>query len=316
MLYLNNMKVLIDSFIIIFPLLALVVLGFCIKRINLLSDSTIKELNRIIISLLIPVNVFMSIYNSDFKTDFNLKFVLYCIICVILSFILSLAIFNSVKTNSVKVSLIQASVRPNIAIIGIPLAVSIYGQSVSGITAIGVAFCAPLYNVLSLILFETLNDNKYDVKEILNKLFKNPILISTIIAFILKSINIHIPSMFYDTLSYMSRATTAISLIVLGASFKFSFTDHKKQLIMALIIKMIIIPALVLTIGVLIGFRNETLVALLALFASPVAISAYSFASGYDADLDLTSSIIIYSYLICIISLPIFISIVRILNFI
>lgn len=310
------MKILLDSFVIIFPLLALVTIGYYIKNIGLLSDNTIKELNRIIVSLLIPVNVFMSIYNSDFKTDFNMKFVLYAMSCVFLSFVFAYFIFNKIGSNKQKASLIQASVRPNIAIIGIPLAISIYGPSVSGIIAIGVAFCAPLYNIFSLIVFETLSNNKYDVLNIVKKLIKNPILIATVIAFILKFINLGMPEMFYETLSYISKSTTGISLIVLGASFKFHRSDNIKLISIALLIKMFMIPGVILFVGALLGFKDHFLVSLLAIFAAPVAVSSYAYASAYDSELELTSSIIIYSYIVSVLSLPVFISIVRILKLI
>ena len=83
-----------------------------------------------------------------------------------------------------------------------------------------------------------------------------------------------------------------------------------------LVFEMAIIPVAVLAVSILLGYRNVQLVAILAMFASPCAVSAYSMASGYDADFDLTSSIVVYSYLVCLITLPIIISAVRLLGLI
>ena len=310
------MKELLRSIIIVFPLLTLVVIGVLLKERNFISDKTIKEMNRIIFSIFIPVNVFMSIYNSDFKSDFNISYILFIVFSVLLTFIIAYIIFYKVKDNRVKPALIQASIRPNIAIIGIPLAVSIYGDTIAGMAAIGVAFCAPLYNILAVIIFESFKNNKISFKTLLIKLIRNPIIIATLIAMFIKLLNISIPIFAYDTINYLSRATTGISLIILGASFNFVNDCNSKLLIMSLVYKMFIIPLIVISLAVLIGFRNAYLVCVMSLFAQPVAISAYSFASGYDVDLKLTSSIIVYSYVIALISLPMWIYLLRVFSLI
>ena len=307
------MRELISSIQIVFPLLALVAIGVLLKENHLISDKTISEMNKIIFSLFIPVNVFMSIYNSDFKTDFNLKYILFLIISVIIHAILAILLFNNIKDDRIRPAIIQASVRSNLAILGIPLAISIYGDSIAGIVAISVAFCAPLYNIFAILVFESLKKEKTSGKELLSKLFNNPIIIATLIAMIIKLVNINLPIFAYNTINYLSKATTGISLLILGASFNFKISSNKKLLIISLIFKMFVAPFISVLLAIMLGFRGIYLACVICLFAQPVAISAYSYACGYDTDLKLISSIVVYSYVLALFSLPLWITILKLL---
>ena len=101
------MKELISSIQIVFPLLALVAVGVLLKKNDLISDKTISEMNKIVFSLFIPVNVFMSIYNSDFKTDFNLKFIIFLIFTVIIHAILAILLFKNIKDDRIRPAIIS-----------------------------------------------------------------------------------------------------------------------------------------------------------------------------------------------------------------
>lgn len=307
------MKELISSIQIVFPLLALVAVGVLLKKNSLISDKTISEMNKIVFSLFIPVNVFMSIYNSDFKTDFNLKFIIFLIFTVIIHAILAILLFKNIKDDRIRPAIIQASVRSNLAILGIPLAISVYGDKIAGIAAISVAFCTPLYNIFAILVFESLKKEKTSGKELLFKIFKNPIIIATLIAAIIKLVNTNLPVFAYDTINYLSKATTGISLLVLGASFNFKISSKKKLMIISLIFKMLIAPLISIVLAVMLGFRGIHLACVMCLFAQPVAISAYSFACGYDTDLKLISSIVVYSYVVALFSLPLWITVLKLL---
>ena len=193
---------------------------------------------------------------------------------------------------------------------------SIYGFPVDGVAAISCAFLAPFFNFFAVVLFESYAGGKVAPGKMIMKIIRNPIIIASVIAITITIINIQLPAVLFNSINYLSRGCTGVSLLVLGTSFNFRNDASKKLISLGLIYKMAIIPVAVLAVSILLGYRNVQLVAILAMFASPCAVSAYSMASSYDADLDLTSSIVVYSYLVCLITLPIIISAVRLLGLI
>ncbi|MBR0385761.1 MAG: AEC family transporter [Erysipelotrichaceae bacterium] len=310
------MAVLLKSFEIVIPLLSLRLIGFLMKKKGLISQTTISEMNRFIVNVLIPVNIFMSIYNSDFKTDFNLPYVAYIMGASLFTCIGSFIIFHRVPDLKRRAAVTQASARHNSGIFGLPLAVSIYGEQVAGPAALGVAFTSPLYNTFAVITLESMNGGHPSPLQLIKKVATNPIIVLTIIAIILKVTGISLPVIIYDTMTYISKATTSISLLILGASFTIHKGNSTSLIVKGLAWKMIINPIIVLTVAALLGFRGNVIVSLLSMFAAPVAVSAYSMAAGYDCDLELTGAVVVYSYIVCLVTLPIFISVIRILGLI
>ena len=311
------MQVLLKSFEIVIPLLALILIGYIMREKGVISQGTIKEMNRLVVDVLIPVNIFMSIYNSDFQTDFNLPYVIFVYAASAFTCIGSFILFSNVKDDKKRASATQASARHNSGIFGLPLAISIYGDQVAGIAALGVAFTSPLYNTFSVIVLESMTGNSRPTAgQLAKKIITNPIIVFSAIAIALKVINLEMPVFVYDTMSYISKATTGISLLVLGSSFTLHRSTSAPLMIKGLLYKMIVNPAIVLTAAALLGFRGNVIVSLLSMFAAPVAISAYSMAAGYDCDRELASEIVVYSYILCLVTLPIFISVIRFLGLI
>ena len=311
------MQVILTSFRIVIELLILIGVGMLLKKYNVVSGSTIKQMNRLVMLIFIPVNIFISIYNSDFETDFDGRYIIFimamgvitCIGGVILGRVLT-------KKSQEQSAFAQASVRPNDGIFGLPLAHAIYGDPVDGIAAISCAFLAPFFNFFAVVLFEKYAGGKVSPGKMLLKIIKNPIIIASIVAIIIKIFAIPLPAVIYNSVNYLSKGCTGISLLVLGTSFNFRNNASKKLIATGLIYKMMIIPLIAILTGLLFSYRDAQLVSIIAMFASPCAVSAYSMAAGYDTDLDLTSSIVVYSYVVCLVTLPIIISAVRLLGLI
>lgn len=293
------------------PLLLLTALGYFLKRIKLLDDRSCKSISRLVLDVILPINIFVSIYDSDFRSAFNVKLISFIMISNILATILITIIAHFMSKDPRKLgALCQASVRGNYSIFGLPLAVSIYGSQIAGPMAIAIAFLTPLYNVYAIGLFEHYqNENISLSKQIINVL-KTPIMIATILAIIINLAGIVLPDFIYQTLSYIAKSITAISLINLGSSFNFKIDKTLYKFIgVALIFKLVVIPLISLPSAIALGFTNTDLVVILVTATVPIATSAFSTAVCYDTDIELTSSAVVYSYVFCGITIPLFLSV-------
>jgi predicted permease len=89
---------------------------------------------------------------------------------------------------------------------------------------------------------------------------------------------------------------TPLALIALGGTFRFArIGKNLRQLVICLSGKLVIIPALVLSLAVCCGFRGAELLTLTVMYAAPVAVSSYQMAIQAEADGDLAAQIVVFS---------------------
>ena len=80
--------------------------------------------------------------------------------------------------------------------------------------------------------------------------------------------------------------------------------------------KIILIPAIMLPISALLGFDQLEMAILVAVFSTPNAVSSYAMARNYEADYDLAGEIITLGTLLSIVTIFVFITITKSLNWI
>ena len=115
-----------------------------------------------------------------------------------------------------------------------------------------------------------------------------------------------------SSLSSMASVATPLALFLLGASFRFSGTKTSlKQLITVLMGKLVILPAVGLTVGYLLGFRGISLAGLLAMFASPTAVSSFVMAQEMEGDAELASQIVVWTSSIALVTIFCFLLILK-----
>ena len=78
--------------------------------------------------------------------------------------------------------------------------------------------------------------------------------------------------------------------------------------IFSVIGKMVIIPAVMLTVSSLLGFNKLEMAILVAIFATPNAVSSYAMARSYEADYELAGEIITLGTLLSVVTMFIFIT--------
>ena len=312
------MSIFLKSLELASPLLLLTALGYFLKKIGMLNDETSVKLSKLVLNVILPVNIFVSIYDSDFRSAFDIKLVSFIVVSNIVVTILAIILSKLVTKNKKQTSaLMQVCVRGNYSIFGLPLIIAIYGQIAAAPMAIAVAFLTPIYNIYAIAVFEHYQDRRVSIRKQIMNIFTTPLFIATITAIILNLTGIKLPSFIHETLVYISRSITAISLINLGSSFNFKINKSLyKLLTIGLIFKLILVPVLSIPTAIALGFRDVALLVIVVTSMVPVATSAFSTAVCYNTDIELTSSAVVYSYVLCAITIPIFVSIVTVLGLI
>jgi predicted permease len=213
--------------------------------------------------------------------------------------------------------MIQGVFRSNLVLFGIPIAASVYGEDRIGIVSLLAAFIVPLYNILAVIVLEYYRGGNVNYRKVILNIIKNPLIIASAIAFILLMLRIQIPEILLSPLSSLSKVATPLAFIVLGGTFQFKrIRTNLKYLSVVVLGKLLLFPLAVFTAAIALGFRGEALVALIGVTASPTAVSSFTMAVEMDADGELAGQIVIFTSIISIITIFLFVFLLKILQFI
>ena len=114
------------------------------------------------------------------------------------------------------------------------------------------------------------------------------------------------------TLYNIKSAATPMAFLILGGDLKFGhMLRNVKFSFFSVLGKIVLIPAVMLSVSAMLGFNHLEMAILVAVFATPNAVSSYAMARSYGADYELAGEIITLGTLLSIVSMFVFITISR-----
>ena len=301
---------------VVVPIFLLIVLGYVLTKIKLWDGNFLKIANNVCFKVLLPVLLFYNVASADVRDVFDPKLILYvcgcaCAICGILFLIVPLFI----KDKKRRGVMIQGTFRSNFLLFGVPLGLSIGGNEGAVLAAVVASFYVPVINMLSVISLYVFSDaeNK-SLKSALLDVVKNPLIIGGVSGLLFSLIRgwigFEIPAMLDTTLFNIKSIATPFAFLVLGGDLKFdNLLRNIKVSIFSVLGRILIIPAIMLPVSALLGFDKLSMAILVAVFATPNAVSSYAMARTYEADYDLAGEIITLGTLLSIMTIFAFITI-------
>ncbi len=307
------MENLILSLNVVLPLFITMSLGYFLKSLNMFDNNTLDTMNNITFKSFLPMLLFYNIYKTDLQGVFNLKLMIFSATCVIaLYLILYLIVPLIEKDNKKRGALLQGLFRSNFVIFGLPITESLFGSEKVAVAALLIAVIVPLFNILSVIALETFRGGKPDFRKISIGIIKNPLIIASCLGILTLLLKIKIPTAIEKTISDVSKIATPLSLILLGASFKFgNIKKYLKQTTIAVVGKTILTPCIILPICIMFGYRGVELSTLMIIFAAPTAISSFTMAQQMDSDSDLAGQIVVFTSAFCVVTVFMWIFILK-----
>lgn len=308
---------------VIVPIFLLIMLGYALTRLKVWDANFLKIANNVCFKCLLPVLLFYNVASANIFEVFNGKVILYACVCACaLCGVLFLIVPLFIKDKKRRGVMIQGTFRSNFLLFGVPLGLSIGGEQGAILAAVVAAFYVPVINMLSVISLYAFSDSKNkSLKSALLGIIKNPLIIGgvsgLIFSLIRNYIGFEIPTMLDTTLVNIKSTATPLAFLVLGGDLKFdNLFRNIKVSILSVLGKILVIPAIMLTISAFLGFNQLEMAILLAVFATPNAVSSYAMARNYEADYELAGEIITLGTLLSIITIFAFITITKSLNLI
>ncbi|MBE5927286.1 MAG: AEC family transporter [Lachnospiraceae bacterium] len=276
------------------PVFLVMVVGYILKQIGMLSEEFVKCTNKFVFVVCMPALLFKDIYAIDIINDFDLKYVAFCAIVTLFCTIVIWGVTRLCYDSSDRGEFIQGAYRGSAAIFGAAFIENIYGNT--GMAPLMIIGAVPLYNMFAVIIL-TLeapgrDNNKF--KKTLVDVCKNPMIISIFVGIVFSYLGIDLPKIADTTIEMFARLVSPLALICIGAGFEGKKAIARiKPTVIATIIKLLVQPVIFIPIAIWIGFTGDKLVALLIMLGAPTTASAYIMAKNMNHEGVLSSSIIV-----------------------
>ncbi len=299
----------VDNFAKMFQLqmmlFLLMAVGVIFRKRNIISESGRKTLPNLTVNLILPCNIIES-FLGEWNVSENL--LRHCLVALgislgiqVAALYLSMLFFAPVsrdKKNIFKYGLIVS----NSSFIGIPVVGELYGN-------LGVLYTS-FFQIPIRIMMWTAGLSLFtnvDKKESFQKLIKHPCIIAIVIGAFLMIASVPLPSFLGDTIAGLSKCTTPLSMITVGAMFANSkwsdFLDP--SILYYCLIRLIVFPAIVFGAVRLLGIDLVLGNVAVLLSAMPMAATTAILADKYNYNGETASRSIFVSTLLSIVTLPV-----------
>lgn len=281
----------------VIPMFCLMAIGAFVKFSKLLTETELNHMNRMVFRVFFFCMMFHSIYTTDLAATFKPQLMIFGAGAVFAVFLFLMIFIPKIeKDNRRRGVMVQAIYRSNFVIMGVPIVANIFGDANIAVTTMMIAVIIPMYNIFAVFALETFRGGKIQLLPILIGILKNPMILGAILGALCLNLGVHIPAPVLKPIGQISAATTPVALIILGASFKFgSVQNHLPQLMKCIFGRLILVPAIVLTVALILGFRGIDFVTLIAIFGTPCAIVSFAMAQQMGGDADLAGNCVVFT---------------------
>ncbi len=298
------------------PIILMAAIGFLLKRAGFITGPLSKALNKLVFRIFLPVMLFLNVYKIEDIRRVELGYIAYVLLAQLVIFLLAIPLVLLVtKKKERRGVLLQATFRSNYALIGIPLAESLFGETGLAVATLLSAAVIPLYNVLAVISLSVFRGDgeKPCAKKIASDILKNPLIDSIALGvlfllirmlFVRWNIDFRLSDItpVFTVLEYLSNLATPLALLVLGAQFEFSAVSSlKREIVFGTLMRTVVSPLFGIGVAFLIlraSFSGAHFAAFVAVFATPVAVSSVPMAQEMNGDTALAGQLVVWTTIV------------------
>ena len=279
------------------PMFLIMSIGIFLRRKNFMNETEVKKLNKLVFHVFFPCLMFRNIYGAEIEDAVDLKMIVYGVVMILLVYFTAMAVVVKIEpSNRSRGAMIQAIYRSNFVILGLPIAANLFGGEKLTTTAVAVTIVVPLFNVLAVVVLEIFRGGKPDPVKILKGIAQNPLIIGAVLGILTVVFQIQLPQLAEDVIDQLKDVATPLALVTLGMSLNLKeMGAEKRNLIICVLGRLVIVPGIALTGAALLGIRGVAFVTLLAVFASPCAVSSFTMAEQMDSDAELAANAVVLS---------------------
>ena len=281
-------------------------LGFFLKKINILNDAATKGFSALIVHVTAPCLLFSSIVTMDLSEKHNAITLLWAGAAVYAALILlAILVTRLLKIPPSSRGVYQAAmIFGNVSFLGIPLAQSLYGNTgVFYIALLNIHFNLLFFTYGFYLIMSSSEQRSFNPRKLINTG-----IISIIIAMIIYFCGIKLPQMAVEPIQFVGSITSPLSMIVIGssaASYSLKEVFSQKKIYILSFLRLLAYPVLAYFIfKYLLG--DNLLTRILCIYIGmPTASVVGMTAITYDCDARGATSCTAMMTILSLISIPI-----------
>ena len=261
------------------------------RRAGMLDEQTCSSMNAFNFRILFGVNMFRNVCSA--RDSFSADSIRYIAVSVIYTLAVFAAFYYLIplfwKEKPRASCVIQGCYRGNSMLFALPVVEALCGVENSALASMCVSLVVPLYNILTVILFETMRGQKVSAGPLIRSILRNPLIIGAIAGGAAAALSVifgfEIPAAVMTPISVISSMNSPLSLILLGAGLNIgSVRKDLKDLAFVSAMKLIAVPIGMIVVCLALGYSGIPLVSLFSIFCVPTAVSSYPMAEQMGGD--------------------------------
>lgn len=303
---------------IIFPIFFVILAGFLAKHKGYLDEHFVSTSTWIVFYVALPLKLFSDIRSAQIQS-LPTTYVAYILLGICLVFFATwIAARPFIRDRKKLSAFVHCSFRSNFVYVGYPILESLYGTPSPEHMIVITVFGLTLYNILAIViltLYSESEDKRFHPGKILLKILKNPMIIAIFIGVLFNILEIPVYAGLDKGIGLLASLCTPLSLLLIGASLSFESVKKDMGLVLtSATIRTILTPLVLIPLGMIMGLSAVELGIAYVFWATPCAINCFIYTREMGGDYELASKIITTSFLFAIITYPVGIGVLHMLQ--
>lgn len=270
---------------------------------------------RLVFYVLFPPLLFLSVSQAKFGLGEATEFIVVGVVAMLLAVVTAWLVRYFVSAGKLTdASVFQCGFRFN-TYIGFAICLKLFGQDGFSLFALLIAVWVPISNTIAVsVLAKAVADTQQKEKKIesfyvLKTVFKNPLIIATVLGLIFNSFSLSLPSVATEYFRHLGNASLAMGLLCIGASLEIEDIRRYRKLIAACTVqRLIVVPLVALVIVTLFGLPTLQAKVIVLFAALPTAQSCFVMTSSMGGDAASVADVTTFHTLCSMITLPLWIA--------
>ncbi len=300
---------LLASINIVLPMFVYGLVGFATRRTGLVPEQAFAGLSKLYLNALLPCTLFVSVANLS-REPISARMFLYLLGVIVVTLAACLIIVPRLEKRAEDRGVImQALLRGNTAVYGIPLAQGLVGSDDIGDIALLLGAAIVVYNLVAPLLYRDVGGRKSSLAGMLKSIVTNPLLIAEALGGLWLLSGWQLPQFADTALRSMGAAATPLAFICIGASFSLkAAAKDRGRIALVSAVRLVAAPLLWVTLAVCaLGFNAHETAGVLAVAATPCAVCTFPMAKVYGANAELAGELVVMETALSVITLFLFI---------
>jgi predicted permease len=279
-------------------------LGVAARRLNILRESVINGVSRFAFVAALPVMLFASAARVDFYALEDINYLLAGIFATLITALLAWYYGRWRQFPRARLGIfVQAAFRSNLAIVGIALCVSAYGDIGLALAALPIAILTALYNVLAVLVLNSTLGSSHSPATFVLGILRNPLIIGIAAGIAVSLLEWPVPGAINVLADGVATYYLPLALLCIGGAMHLDTLRTAAALTWeATAWRLCLAPVVGVVLALLMGVRGEPLGVLFLLLSSPVAAASFVMVVAARGDGQLAANMVILTTLCSVIT--------------